>query len=111
VQEGGDFGTAVFTSLKPRCIQKGDCSVGDINTYLDQLNVSTDRYEAFVWGNVASNLVNRKDKSKILTALLRRTTAVEQKWLVRIILKGKTELIIDLSHLLIASHRTQDWIV
>jgi DNA ligase-4 len=76
--EGGDFGTAVFTSLKPRCIQKGDCSVGDINTYLDQLNVSTDR----------------KDKSKILTALLRRTTAVEQKWLVRIILK---ELKIGLS--------------
>lgn len=83
--EGGDFGTAVYLSLKSRCIQKGDCTIGDINGYLDQLAAASDR----------------KEKERILKSMLRRTTATEQKWIVRIILK---ELKIGLSEKSILSY-------
>ncbi len=41
--EAGDFGTAVYASLKKRCPEKGDMSVYDINAALDALNSATDR--------------------------------------------------------------------
>ena len=78
VQEAGDFGNAVYMSLQKRCRDKGMLSLHHINQSLDQLNCQQDR----------------KEKVKVLKWLLRRTTAREQKWLVRIILK---ELKIGLS--------------
>eukprot|EP00026_Physarum_polycephalum_P001548 Phypoly_transcript_01550.p1 GENE.Phypoly_transcript_01550~~Phypoly_transcript_01550.p1 ORF type:complete len:948 (+),score=159.21 Phypoly_transcript_01550:87-2930(+) len=74
----GDFGNAVYLSLKSRCKDKGYLTVAQINKALDELNVALDR----------------KDKAKVLKWLLKHTTAIEQKWLVRIILK---ELKIGLS--------------
>ncbi|KAN0022290.1 hypothetical protein ACTFIU_004466 [Dictyostelium citrinum] len=71
---GGDFGTAVYLSLKNRCNENGRfrVSMGDINESLDQLSQpSTDK----------------KTKVSILKRVLRSTTAQEQKWFVRIILK------------------------
>ena len=59
-------------SLEKRCPDKGDLSLAEVNTHLDALNSATDR----------------KEKEKILQSMLRRTTALEQKWIVRIILKG-----------------------
>lgn len=69
--EAGDFGTAVYESLKKRCPEKGDMSVFDINAALDSLNAAADKNE----------------KTQTLKVMLRRTTALEQKWLVRVILK------------------------
>ncbi|KAF2069812.1 hypothetical protein CYY_008872 [Polysphondylium violaceum] len=68
---GGDFGTAVYLSLRNRCITKGCLSMADINLSLDQLNSTFDR----------------KEKVRILKRILRFSTAQEQKWYVRIILK------------------------
>lgn len=69
--EAGDFGNAVFLSLERRCQKKGVLSLAHINKCLDKLNSSPDR----------------KDKLSILKWMLRKTTANEQKWFVRIILK------------------------
>jgi DNA ligase-4 len=41
----GDFGTAVWMSLRNRCPPKGDLSIADINTSLDKLNAASDRLE------------------------------------------------------------------
>ncbi|KAH3765318.1 DNA ligase IV [Pelomyxa schiedti] len=43
--EAGDFGNAVFLSLKNRCeITSGKMSLYDLNLYLDQLNTSVTRF-------------------------------------------------------------------
>ncbi|EFA81882.1 DNA ligase IV [Heterostelium album PN500] len=68
---GGDFGNAVFLSLKNRCLEKGRISIADINITLDQLIVTDDK----------------REKQRLLKRLLRHTTATEQKWFVRIVLK------------------------
>jgi len=59
-------------SLKDRCVPKGDCSIADVNSFLDQLNMAQEK----------------ADKVQILRSLLRRSTAEELKWIVRVILKG-----------------------
>ena len=51
---------------------KGNLSVAQINLSLDKLCESSDR------------LV----KKSVIKALLKNTTPIEQKWLIRIILKG-----------------------
>jgi len=71
LQEAGDFGNAVYLSLRHRCVETGTLSIADVNSYLDQLNQATDR----------------KVRVRVLARMIRRTTAVQQKWLVRIILK------------------------
>ncbi|GAM24471.1 hypothetical protein SAMD00019534_076460 [Acytostelium subglobosum LB1] len=68
---GGDFGTAVYLSLKNRCVQKGRLSMADVNIALDGLVLTEDR----------------KEKTIILKRVLRHTTCTEQKWFVRVILK------------------------
>ncbi|KAL6068764.1 DNA ligase, variant 2 [Balamuthia mandrillaris] len=83
--DGGDFGTAVQLSLSKRCPEKGSLSIADVNSCLDELNAATDR----------------DAKVKVLKQILRSTTAVEQKWLVRIILK---ELKMGLSEKLILNY-------
>ncbi|EGC36387.1 hypothetical protein DICPUDRAFT_97591 [Dictyostelium purpureum] len=68
---GGDFGSAIYLSLKNRCLEKGILSMGDINEALDRLNQVDDN----------------KSKALILKKVLRSSTAQEQKWFVRLILK------------------------
>ncbi|KYR02618.1 DNA ligase IV [Tieghemostelium lacteum] len=68
---GGDFGSAVYLSLKNRCIQKSKLSMGDINHSLDSIN----KYQ------------EKKDKIRVLKSILFNSTATEQKWYTRIILK------------------------
>jgi len=67
----GDFGNAVYLLLRTRTVGAGDLSIVELNSYLDQLNVATER----------------KERLNVLKGMLRRTTALEQKWIVRIILK------------------------
>jgi DNA ligase-4 len=82
---GGDFGTAVYLSLRSRCPDRGDLTVGELNDRLDELNVCTER----------------KERVKVLKQLLHRTSASQQKWIVRIILK---ELKIGMSEKTILSN-------
>jgi len=84
-------------SLEKRCPDKGDLSLAEVNTHLDALNSATDR----------------KEKEKILQSMLRRTTALEQKWIVRIILKGLLSPFLPTSKIL-PSHnisRAQDGLI
>jgi DNA ligase-4 len=74
----GDFGTCVYMSLKSRCITYSQLTVHDLNAFLDELNTAADR----------------KDKLLVLKKIVRKATALEMKWIVRIILK---ELKIGLS--------------
>lgn len=69
--EAGDFANAVYLSLLNRCQDRGSLSIAALNDALDQLCGAQDR----------------KEKCVVLQKLLRHTTALEQKWLIRIILK------------------------
>ena len=71
LKEAGDFGNAVYLSLEKRCSKNGVLSIFHINKCLDKLNT----------------LPDRKDKLTVLKWMLRKTTAKEQKWFVRIIIK------------------------
>nr|XP_042896531.1 DNA ligase 4 [Parasteatoda tepidariorum] len=72
--EAGDFASVAFFVLKNRSPEVGSLKVSDINQYLD---------------NIASNNASKhKDELKNdLLYLLRNTSALEQKWLIRMILK------------------------
>jgi DNA ligase-4 len=67
----GDFSTCVYMSLKNRCLTNSQLTVNILNGFLDELNVASDR----------------KDKLLILKKIVRSSTALEMKWIVRILLK------------------------
>jgi DNA ligase-4 len=67
----GDFGTAVYLALIDRARKDSSLTIAQLNNYLDQLLVAPDT-------------VARK---RVLTQLLHESTALMQKWIVRIILK------------------------
>eukprot|EP00117_Sycon_ciliatum_P015809 scpid30038/ scgid15513/ DNA ligase 4; DNA ligase IV; Polydeoxyribonucleotide synthase [ATP] 4 len=70
----GDFASVAFFVLQYRCEAKGSLSLADVNRYLDDI----------------ANGSTTKDKAAVKQALqqmLRKTTALQQKWLIRIILK------------------------
>lgn len=60
-----------YLSLKDRSITKSSLSVAQVNEYLDKL----------------ASALDKPARKQVLTQLLHLTTALEQKWLVRIILK------------------------
>eukprot|EP01124_Arcella_intermedia_P024176 TRINITY_DN4012_c0_g1_i3.p1 TRINITY_DN4012_c0_g1~~TRINITY_DN4012_c0_g1_i3.p1 ORF type:complete len:941 (-),score=258.52 TRINITY_DN4012_c0_g1_i3:49-2478(-) len=80
---------AVYMSLLNRCPEKGSFTIAEINNSLDQLTSATEK----------------KDRSTILQSILRRTTVIEQKWLVRIIIK---ELKIGISEKSILNYYHED---
>ena len=69
----GDFGSTLESILINRCqySKQGVFSIGEINELLDQLHLSSDI----------------KEKMKILQKIIMNCSPIEQKWLVRIILK------------------------
>ncbi|GIX83138.1 DNA ligase 4 [Caerostris darwini] len=72
--EAGDFASVAYFVLKNRSPETGSLTVHDINHYLD--NIATNHAE------------KKKDELKHdLLHLLRNTSALEQKWLIRMILK------------------------
>eukprot|EP00731_Ephydatia_muelleri_P033435 Em0029g41a len=74
-EEAGDFADVAYFVLKSRCQEKGSLTVAQVNQYLDDL----------ANGNTSKDRTGMK---KALQLLLRNTSALEQKWLIRIILKG-----------------------
>ena len=72
--QAGDFAAVAYFVLKNRCPEVGSLKVSDVNCLLNKISVS----------NAAHDRVTVK---LTLQQMLRSTTAVEQKWLIRIIMK------------------------
>lgn len=72
--DAGDFATIAYFVLKPRCLQKGSLNIQQVNELLD---------------SVASNNSSKKKDlvKKSLLQLITQSSALEQKWLIRMIVK------------------------
>lgn len=72
--EAGDFASVAYFILNKRCPEKGTLKIYDVNQRLD--NIATN-----------NSLGNKAEVKSNLLFLLRNTSALEQKWLIRMILK------------------------
>ncbi|XP_077997197.1 DNA ligase 4-like [Glandiceps talaboti] len=91
-QEAGDFASVAYFVLQNRCPQHGSLTIKDVNDCLDSI--------------ASNNAAKQKDEvKKSILKLLRNTTAKEQKWLIRMIMK---ELKVGLSQQSILSSFHQD---
>ncbi|XP_006846744.1 PREDICTED: DNA ligase 4 [Chrysochloris asiatica] len=72
--DAGDFAMIAYFVLKPRCLQKGSLSIQQVNDVLD---------------SVASNNSARKKNlvKKSLLQFITQSSALEQKWFIRMIIK------------------------
>lgn len=75
--EAGDFASVAYLVLRNRCPNKGTLTIADVNRLLDEVS------DAHAHGGAEGSRRTRE----ALCTLLRQTTASEQKWLVRMILK------------------------
>ncbi|KAM5288996.1 DNA ligase 4 [Ctenodactylus gundi] len=72
--DAGDFATIAYFVLKPRCLQKGSLTIQQVNELLDSI--------------ASNNSAKRKDLvKKSLLQLITQSSALEQKWLIRMIVK------------------------
>ncbi|XP_060087717.1 DNA ligase 4 [Heteronotia binoei] len=72
--DAGDFASIAYFVLKPRCVKQGQLTIQQVNILLD--SVST------------NNASKRKDLvKKSLLQLITQSSALEQKWLIRMIIK------------------------
>ncbi|GAB1599803.1 DNA ligase 4-like [Argonauta hians] len=69
-----DFATIAYYVLKNRCPENGNLSISDVNKCLDDIAVSNT--------NKKKEIVQER-----MLHLLRNTSAIEQKWLIRMVLK------------------------
>lgn len=72
--DAGDFASVAYFVLRNRCPDKGSLTIAQVNQYLDDLALSNTKKD-------------RPGVKRALQLLLRNTSALEQKWLVRMILK------------------------
>nr|XP_055036477.1 DNA ligase 4 [Misgurnus anguillicaudatus] len=72
--ESGDFALMAYFVLKSRCTSKGNLSIKEINDFLDSVAIN--------------NASKQKDQvKKSLLQVITQSSALEQKWLIRMILK------------------------
>ncbi|XP_075446837.1 DNA ligase 4 [Ascaphus truei] len=72
--DAGDFAAIAYFVLKSRCPKHGSLSTQEVNDHLDSI--------------ANNNAARKKDQiEKSLLHLITHTTALEQKWLIRIIIK------------------------
>lgn len=72
--DAGDFAMIAYFVLKPRCLQKGSLTIQQVNELLDLV--------------ASNNSGKRKDLvKKSLLQLISQSSALEQKWLIRMIIK------------------------
>ncbi|XP_005884535.2 PREDICTED: DNA ligase 4 [Myotis brandtii] len=72
--DAGDFAMIAYFVLKPRCLQKGSLTIQQVNDILDSV--------------ATNNSAKRKDLvKKSLLQLITQSSALEQKWLIRMIVK------------------------
>lgn len=85
--DAGDFAMIAYFVLKPRCLQKGSLTIQQVNDILDSI--------------ASNNSAKRKDSvKKSLLQLITQSSALEQKWLIRMIVK---DLKLGVSHQIIFS--------
>lgn len=72
--EAGDFAGMAYFVLKRRCTSQGELSIKEVNEFLDSVAVNN--------ANKQKDLVRRS-----LLHLITQSSALEQKWLIRMILK------------------------
>ncbi|KAF6376352.1 DNA ligase 4 [Rhinolophus ferrumequinum] len=85
--DAGDFAMIAYFVLKPRCLQKGSLTIQQVNDILDSI--------------ASNNSAKRKDSvKKSLLQLITQSSALEQKWLIRMIVK---DLKLGFSHQIIFS--------
>lgn len=75
--EAGDFASVAYLVLRKRCPDKGSLTIADVNRHLDELSNA----------HALRGAEGSRRTRDVLRTLLRRTSASEQKWLVRMILK------------------------
>lgn len=72
--ETGDFALTAYFVLKNRCTSKGNLSIKEVNDFLDSVAIN--------------NASKQKDQvKKSLLQVITQSSALEQKWLIRMILK------------------------
>ncbi|XP_051558436.1 DNA ligase 4 [Myxocyprinus asiaticus] len=72
--EAGDFALTAFFVLKKRCPSQGNLTIKEVNDFLDSVAIN--------------NTSKQKDQvKKSLLDLITQSSALEQKWLIRMILK------------------------
>ncbi|XP_019062433.1 DNA ligase 4 isoform X2 [Fukomys damarensis] len=72
--DAGDFAMIAYFVLKPRCLQKGSLNIQQVNELLDSI--------------ASNNSARKKDLvKKSLLQLITQSSALEQKWLIRMIVK------------------------
>lgn len=72
--DAGDFASVAYFVLKKRCTSQGNLSVQEVNDFLDSVAIN--------------NASKKKDLvKKSLLHLITQSSALEQKWLIRMILK------------------------
>lgn len=72
--DAGDFAMIAYFVLKPRCLQKGQLTIQQVNDILDSI--------------ASNNTARRKDLvKKSFLHLISKCSALEQKWLIRMIVK------------------------
>lgn len=80
--DAGDFAMIAYFVLKPRCLQKGSLTIQQVNGILDSV--------------ASNNSAKRKDlMKKSLLQFITQSSALEQKWLIRMIVK---DLKLGISH-------------
>uniref|UniRef100_A0A8C4R0L4 DNA ligase n=1 Tax=Eptatretus burgeri TaxID=7764 RepID=A0A8C4R0L4_EPTBU len=72
--DSGDFAAAIYAVLEHRCPSKGGLSIADINAELDAMAAHNSHG-------------GRADMRAVLQRLLHKTSALQHKWLVRMLLK------------------------
>ncbi|XP_053139773.1 DNA ligase 4 isoform X2 [Hemicordylus capensis] len=72
--DAGDFAMIAYFVLKPRCLKQGQLTIQQVNDLLDSV--------------ASNNAAKRKDLvKKSLLQLITQSSALEQKWLIRMIIK------------------------
>jgi len=86
----GDFPTVLYEVVSKRSsVIEGSLSIDDLNDILDELSKNMGKqYEFFNFILLLIKHGRRDIQSKILQRVYNRSTAEEQRWIVRIILKG-----------------------
>jgi DNA ligase-4 len=92
----GDFPSVCYEAIKLRksATHRGGLTVDGVNDALDHLHGSRDKYVLASARIRATMLIdlNRKVHIKVIDGLMQMLSAEQQRWVIRIILKGTTSL-------------------
>jgi DNA ligase-4 len=90
-KSSGDFPAVLYEVISKRSsVIESSLSVDDLNHILDDLAQNMGKqYVMDTLGGMRPHLTFRDVQSKILQRIYNKSTAEEQRWIIRIILKGK----------------------